>query len=125
MTKGKKRFSYATEQPAELPPAVEATATAVPAVPAPAQPIASGGSAADALANPRTYALPPQHKGWRDGKGSGELRRTDVPRKQVNVRLRPELKRAAAGLAGLRGMTIGDVIEAALIAYLEAARGDS
>ncbi len=123
MTKRRNRFDYATEQPAESPQAVEATATAVPAVPAHASPVA--GSAADALANPRTYALPPQRKGWRDGKGSGELRRTDVPREQVNVRLRPELKRAAAGLAGLRGMTIGDVIEAALIAYLEAARGDS
>ena len=30
---------------------------------------------------------------------------------------RPELKRAA-GMAGLTGMTLGDVVEAALIEYL-------
>ncbi|WP_415789718.1 hypothetical protein [Deinococcus saxicola] len=38
------------------------------------------------------------------------------------MRIRPELTRAAAGLAGLQGMTLGDVVEAALIEYLKAAQ---
>jgi hypothetical protein len=73
-----------------------------------------------ALKNPDAYALPPQRKGRRGDEGSPK--RTDVPREQLNVRIRPELKRAAAGLAGLQGMTLGDVVEAALIEYLKAAQ---
>lgn len=76
--------------------------------------------ATNALLNPAAYALPAQRRGKKDEEGI--LKRTDVPREQLNVRIRPELKRAAAGLAGLRGLTIGDVVEAALIAYLEAAQ---
>ena len=120
MTKGKSRFSYATE-PTQ---AAESPAVAAPATPAAAQPAVSG-SAADALTNPSDYALPPQRKGWRARKDADELRRTDIPREQLNVRLRPELKRAAASLAGLQGRTIGDVVEAALIAYLDAAKKNS
>ncbi|PNY79331.1 CopG family transcriptional regulator [Deinococcus koreensis] len=52
------------------------------------------------------------------------MKRTDVPREQLNVRIRPELKRAAAGLAGLEGMTLGDVVEAALIDYIRQHQGD-
>jgi hypothetical protein len=76
-------------------------------------------SAKAALSNPEAYALPPQRKGKRLEPG---LKRTDVTREQLNVRIRPELKRAAAGLAGLQGMTLGDVVEAALIEYLKQAR---
>lgn len=76
-----------------------------------------------ALKNPAAYALPPQRKGRR-GDESGP-KRTDVPREQLNVRIRPELKRAAAGLAGLQGMTLGDVVEAALIEYLKAAQDET
>ncbi|OLV18152.1 hypothetical protein BOO71_0006667 [Deinococcus marmoris] len=71
------------------------------------------------LKNPAAYALPPQRKGRRGDEGGPK--RTDVPREQLNVRIRPELKRAA-GLAGLQGMTLGDVVEAALIEYLKAAQ---
>ncbi|WP_407543699.1 hypothetical protein Q0M94_28205 (plasmid) [Deinococcus radiomollis] len=74
-----------------------------------------------ALSNPEAYALPPQRKGKRLEPG---VKRTDVTREQLNVRIRPELKRAAAGLAGLQGMTLGDVVEAALIEYLKQARTD-
>lgn len=80
------------------------------------------GSAAHALKEPEAYALPPQRKGKRSEETL--VKRTDVPREQLNVRVRPELKRAAAGLGGLRGMTLGDVVEAALIEYLKAARTD-
>lgn len=76
-----------------------------------------------ALKNPAAYALPPQRKGRRGDEGG--LKRTDVPREQLNVRIRPELKRAAAGLAGLQGMTLGDVVEAALIEYLKAAQDET
>lgn len=76
-----------------------------------------------ALKNPAAYALPPQRKGRR--RDEGGLKRTDVPREQLNVRIRPELKRAAAGLAGLQGMTLGDVVEAALIKYLKAAQDET
>lgn len=76
--------------------------------------------ARQALKNPAAYALPPQRKGRRGDEGGPK--RTDVPREQLNVRIRPELKRAAAGLAGLQGMTLGDVVEAALIEYLKAAQ---
>lgn len=76
--------------------------------------------ARQALKNLAAYALPPQRKGRRvDEDGP---KRTDVPREQLNVRIRPELKRATAGLAGLQGMTLGDVVEAALIEYLKAAQ---
>ena len=68
------------------------------------------------LINPAAYALPAQRRGKRNEEGV--LKRTDVPREQLNVRIRPELKRAAAGMAGLTGMTLGDVVEAALIEYL-------
>ena len=76
-----------------------------------------------ALKNPAAYALPPQRKGRRGDEGG--LKRTDIPREQLNVRIRPELKRAAAGLAGLQGMTLGDVVEAALIEYLKAAQDET
>ena len=78
-------------------------------------------SARSALSHPEAYALPPQRKGKRLEPG---VKRTDVAREQLNVRIRPELKRAAAGLAGLQGMTLGDVVEAALIEYLKQARTD-
>ncbi|WP_255344301.1 hypothetical protein [Deinococcus sp. RL] len=38
------------------------------------------------------------------------------------MRIRPELKRAAAALAGLHGLTLGDVVEAALIEYIRQSR---
>lgn len=75
-----------------------------------------------ALQNPSAFALPAQRRGRR--KEDGVIKRTDIPREQLNVRIRPELKRAASGLAGLRGMTLGDVVEAALIEYLRAAQAD-
>lgn len=91
-------------QPAELHPAV----------------LLRLDSSVDALQNPAAYALPPQQRGRRAE--TAQQKRTDLPREQLNVRIRPELKRAAAGLAGLRGMTLGDVVEAALIDYLTAAQ---
>lgn len=76
------------------------------------------GGAAHALQHPDAYALPPSRKG-RPGEGIGRM---DVPREQLNVRVRPELKRAAAALAGLQGRTLGDVVEAALIDYIRQSR---
>lgn len=117
MTGGRSRFSYATEQPKEQPeklkvlaPPAEKKKQARPAR-------LETGTAADALLHPAAYALPAQQRGRRNEEGL--VKRTDVPREQLNVRIRPELKRAAAGIAGLQGMTLGDVVEAALIAYLD------
>jgi hypothetical protein len=93
---------------------VQPDKTGVLAVPA----VQATGSAA--LLNPSAFALPAQRKGKREDDGTPK--RTDVPREQLNVRIRPELKRAAAGLAGLQGKTLGDVVEAALIEYLERAK---
>ena len=106
----KDRYSYLkSEQPEET------VVTEVLAHPAPQ---VSGRAA---LSEPEAYALPPQRKGKRLEPG---IKRTDVPREQLNVRIRPELKRAAAGLAGLQGMTLGDVVEAALIDYVTKAKND-
>lgn len=120
MTGRKGRFDYAATVPVEvaLPSLPEVLAVsekiAPPALPA--------MLATDALRHPEAYALPPQQRGRRAADAETTLpRRTDIPREQLNVRIRPELKRAAAGVAGLQGMTLGDVVEAALIAYLKAA----
>lgn len=126
MTGSKNRFSYAKEPPKpqrivpektevlaqskDKPRKVSKTTPTTPTPPA-------AGSAADALLHPAAYALPAQQRGRRSEEGL--VKRTDVPREQLNVRIRPELKRAAAGMAGLQGMTLGDVVEAALIAYLD------
>ena len=127
MSRAKARYTY-VEAPAE-PPAPKAKqepaqkekrgprAKAAP-VTRPVQ-----GSATDALNNPAAYALPAQRRGKRDE--AGVLKRTDVPREQLNVRIRPELKRAAAGMAALNGKTLGDVVEMALIAYLESVKQKS
>ena len=132
MSKAKGRYSYvgAPEQPV-LPEVI--AKLSVLAIPAQrekkgiretnALPLSSvQPSGTDALINPEAYALPAQRRGKRDEEGV--LKRSDVPREQLNVRIRPELKRAAAGLAGLNGMTLGDVVEAALIEYLKHARTD-
>ena len=42
-----------------------------------------------------------------------------IEREQLNVSVRPELKRAAAAVGALAGMTLGDVVEAALVAYIK------
>ena len=122
----KGRFSYAmpqepekTEQQSQLGVLAiqkkRVTTEVVASTPSPAD-----GGSRQALKNPAAYALPPQRKGRRGDEGGPK--RTDVPREQLNVRIRPELKRAAAGLAGFQGMTLGDVVEAALIEYLKAAQ---
>lgn len=126
MTRKRGRFSYAAEPEEPAQPEVK-TKPEVLATPAELKRVREGGlseSASDprhALQNPAAYALPPQRKGRREEDGT--LKRTDVPREQLNVRIRPELKRAAAGLAGLEGMTLGDVVEAALIEYIRQRRG--
>lgn len=127
MTGRKNRFGYAS-QPEEQAVTAQPEVLAAPdEVPAPALPAVLSqnpqGGAADALVRPDAYALPPQRKGRRASEG--ETRRTDVPREQLNVRIRPELKRAAASLAGLQGLTLGDVVEAALIEYIRRTREGS
>lgn len=127
MTRRKGRFDYATSSAPAAP--VEQVPQAIPVQPevlavpeVTASPALPATPATDALRNPEAYALPPQQRGRRAADADTTLpRRTDVPREQLNVRIRPELKRAAAGVAGLQGMTLGDVVEAALIAYLKAA----
>ncbi|MBX8466583.1 hypothetical protein [Deinococcus sp. RIT780] len=69
-----------------------------------------------ALRDPELFRLPPPQRGRAAAEGVD--RRSDVPREQMNVRIRPELKRAAASLAGLQGISLGDVIEEALIDYI-------
>ena len=122
MTGSRGRFSYATEVVQEQPAVPEKTEVLAqpkekPKRESKARPTPVAGSAADALLHPAAYALPAQQRGRRSEEGL--VKRTDVPREQLNVRIRPELKRAAAGMAGLQGMTLGDVVEAALIAYLD------
>lgn len=58
---------------------------------------------------------PPQQRGKRDTEGTGRMA---IPREQTTLRLRPELKRAAAAAAALQGITLGDLIEQALVDYL-------
>lgn len=72
-----------------------------------------------ALSNPEAFALPPQQRGRPPKEGRQAPLRTEQPREQTNVRLRPELKRAAAMLASGQGLSLGDVVEAALIKYLK------
>lgn len=68
------------------------------------------------LGDPMTMTVPPQRRGRPDTEGEGRMA---AEREQLNVRVKPQLKRAAAGIAGLQGKTLGDVVEAALIEYLE------
>lgn len=107
--------------PAKRPAKPVQAQTALPTVGAPKADLAVAAQAA--LQNPSAFALPPQRRGWRGAKPGEEevVKRMDVPREQLNVRVRPELKRAAAARAALSGLTLGDVVEAALIAYLDAA----
>lgn len=125
MTRKGGRFNYAIEpeQPAQPEMKAKPEVLATPAELKRVRERDLAKPASDprhALQNPAAYALPPQRKGRREEDGT--LKRTDVPREQLNVRIRPELKRAAAGLAGLEGMTLGDVVEAALIEYIQRRR---
>lgn len=81
------------------------------------EPVVPQGTAWDALENPEKYALPPQGRGY--AAQHAEVLRSDVPREQTNVRIRSELKRAAQIVAVTRNMSLGDVIEEALIDYLK------
>lgn len=58
---------------------------------------------------------PPQQRGKRDTEGTGRM---SIPREQTTIRLRPELKRAAAAAAALEGITLGDLIERVLVKHL-------
>ncbi len=118
MTRKGGRFSYAAEPEKLAQPEVLATPAELKRVRDAAKPVSDPRHA---LQNPAAYALPPQRKGRRVEDGTPK--RTDIPREQLNVRIRPELKRAAAGLAGLEGMTLGDVVEAALIDYIRQRQG--
>ena len=130
MSQRKNRFGYASEQVLQPEQQTKPEVIALPAQGRhnigqenTASSTASvQSSATDALLNPAAYALPAQRRGKRTE--AGILKRTDMPREQLNVRIRPELKRAAAGLAGLTGMTLGDVVEAALIEYLNSRKND-
>ena len=67
------------------------------------------------LGDPDAMTVPPQRRGRPDLAGEGRMA---VEREQLNVRVMPDLKRAAAAMAGLQGITLGDVVEAALVDYL-------
>lgn len=129
MTKKGGRFSYATEKPAQLTRTVEPAKQAK--LEEQAQPVkqaelgvlAQIAGPTDALLNPAAYVRPAMKRGRRAAGEDVGVKRTDVPSEQLNVRIRPELKRAAAGFAGLNGLTLGDVVEAALVEYLESKRG--
>lgn len=115
MTRKKSRFDYAS-QPEEVSEQAKPEVLAQQAQPG------DVAGAAHALRHPDAYALPPQRKGKKAEEGVP--RRTDIQREQLNVRIRPELKRAAAARAGLEGKTLGDIVEAALIRYLKEAQTD-
>lgn len=139
MTK-KGRFSYATspvpvgkqaEQPAKPEKLAKSTKPAMPSKQAQLtqaeqleklEVLAELVKPSDALVNPAAYIRPAMKRGRRAAGEETGVKRTDVPSEQLNVRVRPELKRAAAGYAGLNGMTLGDVVEAALVAFLKARR---
>lgn len=67
------------------------------------------------VGNLEDLLLPPQKRGRKDSEGTGRMA---IPREQTTIRLRPELKRAAAAAAALEGITLGDLIERALIEHL-------
>lgn len=103
------RFDYATQQ-------AEEAEQAVIAIEAKQSAKAVQIDAAAALRNPSAYQLPPRQRGkLKEGTPS----RTEIERVQMNVRIRPELKRALAGWAGLNGMTVNDAVERAVVEMLE------
>lgn len=124
MTK-KSRFSYATEPVAatQLPEKLaKPEKKLIITKPSQLEVLAELGTPSDALVNPAAYMRPAMKRGRRAAGEEVGVKRTDIPSEQLNVRVRPELKRAAAGYAGLNGMTLGDVVEAALVAFLEGRR---
>ena len=68
------------------------------------------------LADPDSLRLPPQRRGRPDLAAEGRMA---IHREQLNVRVLPELKRSAAAVGALQGITLGDVVEAALIDYIQ------
>lgn len=68
------------------------------------------------LGNLEEMVAPPQRRGRVDAAGEGRMA---IPREQLNVRITPELKRAAGAVAALKGLTMGDVVEQALVKYLQ------
>lgn len=68
------------------------------------------------LADPDSLRLPPQRRGRPDLAAEGRMA---IQREQLNVRVLPELKRSAAAVGALQGLTLGDVVEAALIDYIQ------
>lgn len=63
------------------------------------------------------YMQPPQRRGRKAAENAQT--RMNIPREQMNIRIRPELKQAAAMLAGAKRLSLGDVVEAALVEYLK------
>lgn len=68
------------------------------------------------LGNLDAMVAPPQRRGRVDAAGEGRMA---IPREQLNVRITPELKRAAGAVAALKGLTMGDVVEQALLKYIQ------
>lgn len=68
------------------------------------------------LGNLEEMVAPPQRRGRVDAAGEGRMA---IPREQLNVRITPELKRAAGAVAALKGLTMGDVVEQALLKYIQ------
>ena len=146
MAEKKKRFAYASEvlvEPSELPPRPEqekqpkrrGRPAAGPKKSSKleqsevlseqkliAEPAKRSGEqarspvAALQLGNLEAMLAPPQRRGKRDTAGEGRMA---AGREQLNVRITPELKRAACAVAALKGMTLGDVVEQALIEYIQ------
>lgn len=75
------------------------------------------GTVWDALENPEKYALPPQKRGYASQRA--ESLRSDAPREQLNVRVRSELKRAVQIMAAAQNLSLGDIIEEAMIDYIK------
>lgn len=81
------------------------------------QPLTPEGTAWDALEHPEKYALPRKMQGFAAQKA--EVIRGDAPREQLNVRVRAELKQAVQILAVTQNLTLGDIVEEALIDYIK------
>ena len=112
------RFSYMKGQRKNAPDDVaETSATADQDAQTPGQDVSTPPVAPAPEANLRRVA---RGEGRYPGGMTANERRATTA--QLNVRLTPMLKRRAAAQAALEGVSVGDLVERLLIAYLESTK---